>query len=289
MAETLCTRSSSSEDLKFFRGADGSGREGHVIASIHVIPPTESTETTLLAISNLGFRFYLSAWPSQRSYGASAGVAGTGRPRGLFLRHLRRPPSRALCAHLLPSRRDEELQKITFNRTSASTQLAITGTTSDGEVSEVGAFTSPITFNDFEATRRATGGTSRYATPPGAPITKTLYSNRSLLIVSSASSVPSRSGSLGAEGDTCRLMGFCEDTVAPTERGGARATFTEEVCLVKGFPTSPPFGELLEHVSDLVDQPVGSNIGLYKLALISSVPKSLVQQVSGHFLGTPVL
>jgi hypothetical protein len=47
---------------------------------------------------------------------------------------------------------------------------------------------------------------------------------------------------------------------------------------VRGFPTSPPYGELLENVSDLVDEPMG-NIGLYKLALISSVPKSLVQQV----------
>jgi hypothetical protein len=47
---------------------------------------------------------------------------------------------------------------------------------------------------------------------------------------------------------------------------------------VRGFPTSPPYGELLENVSDLVDEPMG-NIGLYKLALISAVPKSLVQQV----------
>ena len=50
----------------------------HRILSLHVIPPTEATDAHLLAISNYGFRFYLTTKPEPYSPFGGGGWGGGG-------------------------------------------------------------------------------------------------------------------------------------------------------------------------------------------------------------------
>jgi len=88
-----------------------------------VVPLHESREVHAVAVSNYGFRFYLSTSPPSPSFmmtqasntsggGASSSLSVVPPPTGLYLRSVRAPPGVPAFSAVVPPRSDAELMQV---------------------------------------------------------------------------------------------------------------------------------------------------------------------------------